>query len=426
MFEGAAMRFLIILMVLALVGPIDAAAQAPATLLRPARVFDGVDPRPHEGWAVLVRGDRIEAAGADVAAPPDARVIELPGMTLMPGLIEGHSHLFLHPYDETSWDDQVLREPLALRTARAVAQARATLMAGFTTVRDLGTEGAGYADVGLRDAIERGIVPGPRMLVATRALVATGSYGPRTADAEAPLLGAEEADGPSLVAATRRQIGGGADVVKFYADYRWRPGEESRPTFTVEEMRAATEVAHAAGRTVAAHASSPEGMRRAILAGVDTIEHGNAGTPETFRLMREHGTALCPTLAATDAIARYRGWTGTGTEPDAVREKRTSFAAALAAGVTLCMGGDAGVYAHGDNAREMELMVDYGMRPADVLVAATSGNARAFGIGDRIGAIRPGMVADLVAVEGDPTREIAAVREVRMVMKDGVLVRLPD
>jgi imidazolonepropionase-like amidohydrolase len=416
------MRFLLILLLLLITAP--AAAQDGFILLRPARVFDGVEPRPHEGWSVLVRGGRIEAAGPALSVPPGARVIELPGMTLMPGLIEGHSHLFLHPYNETSWDDQVLGEPLALRIARAVAHARATLMAGFTTVRDLGTEGAGYADVGLRDAIAQGIVPGPRLLVATRALVATGSYGPKTTDPEAPLLGAEEADGDDLIRAVRRQIGAGADVVKFYGDYRWRPGEQSRATFGLDELRAAVAAAHDAGRTVAVHASTPEAMRRAILAGADTIEHGNAGTPEIFRLMREHGTALCPTLAATDAISRYRGWNGTASEPDAVREKRASFAAALAAGVTICMGGDVGVYAHGDNAREMALMVEYGMRPADVLIAATSGNARIFGLGDR-GAVRPGLLADLVAVEGDPTRDIAAVRAVRLVMKGGTLHREP-
>ena len=417
------MRLLFALLMLVIAAP--ALAQEPAFLLRPARVFDGESRALHEGWQVLVRGDRIVAAGPDVAAPAEARVIDLPGMTLMPGLIEGHSHLFLHPYNETSWDDQVLREPLALRTARAVAHARATLMAGFTTVRDLGTEGAGYADVGLRDAIAQGIVPGPRMLVATRALVATGSYGPRTPDPEAPLLGAEEADGPDLVAAVRRQIGGGADVIKFYADYRWRPGEPSRATFTMEEMRAATEVAHAAGRTVAAHASTPEGMRRAILAGVDTIEHGNAGTAEIFRLMRERGTALCPTLAATEAIAHYGGWDGGGSEPQAVHDKRASFAAARAAGVTICMGGDVGVYAHGDNVREMELMHDYGMPMIELLVAATSGNARIFHLADRIGAVRPGLMADLVAVEGDPTGDIGALRHVRLVMKGGEIVRAP-
>ena len=416
------MRLLLTLLLLLIAAP--AAAQDQAVLLRPERVFDGVDPRPHQGWSVLVRGGRIEAAGPDVAAPPGARLIDLPGMTLMPGMIEGHSHLFLHPYNETSWDDQVLREPLALRTARAVAHARATLMAGFTTVRDLGTEGAGYADVGLRDAIAQGIVPGPRMLVATRALVATGSYGPRTSDPEAPLLGAEEADGAGLVAATRRQIGGGADVVKFYADYRWRPGEPSRPTFTMEEMRAATEAAHAAGRTVAAHAATPDGIRNAVLAGVDTIEHGYEATPEVLRLMRERGVALCPTLAATDATSRYRGWNGAAPEPEAVRNSRAAFTAALTAGVTMCMGGDVGVYAHGDNAREMELMVAYGMRPADVLIAATSGNARIFRLADR-GAVRPGLLADLVAVEGDPTAEISSVRAVRLVMKGGELFRQP-
>ncbi len=411
-----------ILFILALLTASPAVAQD--ILLRPDRVFDGTSGTAHSGWSVLVRGERIVAAGPNVTAPAGARVVRLPGMTVMPGMIDGHAHLFLHPYNETSWDDQVLKESLALRTARAVANARATLMAGFTTIRDLGTEGAGFADVGLKQAIEQGVVPGPRLLIATRALVATGSYGPKTTDPLAPLLGAEEADGAQLVMATRRQMGAGADVIKFYADYRWGPGEPSRPTFTMEEMRAATEAAHTAGRTVAAHASTPEAMRNAVLAGVDTIEHGNAGTDETFALMRERGTAFCPTLAASDAVARYRGWNGAGPEPAGVREKRQGFAAALAAGVTMCMGGDVGVFPHGDNAREMELMVAYGMPVADVLIAATSGNARIFKLADR-GAVAPGLLADLIAVEGDPTRDVAAVRRVRMVMKGGTIVRAP-
>lgn len=416
----------LLLLVLAAPAPLAAEGQAPdaPVLLRPARVFDGVDPAPHTDWSVLVQGDHIVAAGADVRAPANARVIDLPGMTLMPGMIEGHSHIFLHPYNEASWDDQVLREPLAMRIARATVAARATLMAGFTTERDLGTEGAGYADVGLRDAIDRGIIAGPRMLVATRAIVATGAYGPKLADPSLAALGAEESDGPNLVTTVRHQIGAGADVVKFYTDYHWRPGEPSRPTFLEEELAPAIAAAHSAGRITAAHAGTAEGMRRAILAGIDTIEHGDAGTPEVFRLMREHHVGYCPTLAATDAIARYRGWNGEAPEPEMVRRKRESFAAALAAGVRMCVGGDVGVFPHGENAREMELMAAWGMRAADVLIAATSGNAGIFHLEDR-GAVRAGLLADLIAVEGDPTADIHAVRQVRLVMKGGTIYRQP-
>ncbi|OYY91394.1 MAG: amidohydrolase [Sphingomonas sp. 28-66-16] len=397
---------------------------AAAMLIVPDGVFDGRDGQVHRGWRVLVRGSRIEAVGPDLTAAADVQTVALPGTTLMPGMIDAHVHLFLHPYNETSWNDQVLKEPLALRTARAVVSARATLMAGFTTVRDLGTEGAGDADVGLKAAIDQGIVPGPRMLVATRALVASGSYGPKGFDPGFVVpQGAEEADGTDLVAAARRQIGRGADVVKLYADYRWGAGEPSRPTFSIEEMRAVVEAAHSAGRKVAAHASTPEGMRRATLAGVDSIEHGNDGTAEIFALMKAHGTALCPTLAAGDAIERYRGWNGDKPEPGSIIAKRASFAAALKSGVALCVGGDTGVFSHGTNAREIVLMAGWGMKPADVLRAATAGNAAILGIGDRLGAIAPGMLADLVAVRGDPVADIAAVEAVVWVAKGGVVVR---
>ncbi|HEX7119303.1 MAG TPA: amidohydrolase family protein [Longimicrobiales bacterium] len=409
--------------------PARAQAQS-AHLLRPARVYDGVADRPHEGWVVLVRGERIEAAGPadEVKAPRDAVVVELPGMTLLPGLIEGHSHLLLYPYDRTVWDDQVLREPQALRVARATVHARNTLLAGFTTVRDLGTEGAGYADVGLKQAIERGIIPGPRMLVATRAIVATGSYGPKgfAPNVDVP-LGAEVADGyDGLIRVVRDQIGKGADWIKVYADYRWGPNGEARPAFTLDELRTIVDVAASSGRPVAAHASTAEGMRRAALAGVTTIEHGDGGTPEVFRLMAERGVALCPTIAAGDAILQYSGWRkGVDPEPARVQAKRRSVRAAIEAGVPICNGSDVGVFAHGDNVRELELLVDYGLPPARALAAATSGNARIFGLDDR-GRIAPGLLADLIAVEGDPTERITALRRVRFVMKGGVIYRAPE
>jgi imidazolonepropionase-like amidohydrolase len=412
------------LALLAAILGVDAAAAESADtsiLLRPARVFDGTT--LHEGWRVLVKGDRIVAAGADVTAPAGTREVELANQTLLPGLIEGHSHLFLHPYNERSWDDQVLHESVALRTARAVTFARATLMAGFTTVRDLGTEGAAFADVGLKQAIDEGIVPGPRMLVATRAIVATGAYGPKGFEpgVEVP-QGAEEASGEEVVRAVRRQIAAGADVIKLYADYRWRPGEEGRPTLSAAELRAATEAAHDAGRTVAIHASTPEGMRRAVAAGVETIEHGYGGTKEVFALMKERGVALCPTLAASDAVARYQGWDGRDPAPKAVALARSSFSAARAARVTICAGGDVGVFAHGDNVRELELMQAAGMPAREVLSAATSINAKIFRIDDKVGSVRTGLLADLIAVEGNPADDIRVLRQVRFVMKGGAIV----
>ena len=326
------MRWLMMMaaLMLGLVAAVPAAEPA-SLLLKPAGVFDGVDGKVHPGWQVLVTGNRIVAVGPDLPAPTGTMPIDLPGTTLMPGMIEAHGHLFLHPYNETSWDDQVLHEPLALRTARAVANAKATLLAGFTSERDLGTEGAGFADVGLKAAIDQGIVPGPRLSVATRAIVALGAYGPKGfAPGVAIPQGAEEVLGvDQIVAAARRQIAGGADWVKLYADYRWRPGEDSRATLSVEEMKAAVAAAHDAGRPVAVHAATAEGMRRAIAAGVDTIEHGYGGTPEIFAAMAAKRIALCSTLAASDATSRYRGWNGSEPAPPAVQTNRASFRMAM-------------------------------------------------------------------------------------------------
>lgn len=412
---------------LLLLTPSAAPAQASTEpiLLRPDAVFDGTS--RHVGWAVLVRGSRIEAAGpaARVPLPENVLRIDLPGLTLMPGMIEGHTHLFLHPYNETSWDDQVLREPESYRVARATVHARATLMAGFTTARDLGTEGAGYADAGLKRAIEEGIILGPRLVISSRAIVATGSYGPRgLIDSVPAILGAEAADGAELERVVRSQIGHGADVVKVYADYRWGPQGAARPTFSIEELARIVETAKSAGRPVVAHASTEEGMRRAVMAGVETIEHGDGGTPAVFRLMAQRRVALCPTIAAGDAISRYQGWVpGQGPEPARITTKKASIRAAIAARVTFCAGGDAGVFSHGENVRELELMVAYGVPALTVLRAVTSVNAQLFHLEDRVGKVAPGLLADLIAVEGDPISDIRALRQVRFVMQGGVIVR---
>jgi imidazolonepropionase-like amidohydrolase len=400
-----------------------------AVVLLPDAVWTGTSDVPERGWVVVVRGNRIEAAGpaAGVTVPADAERVALPGTTLIPGLIEGHSHLFLHPYNEALWDDQVLKEPLTYRMAAAVAHAAATLRAGITTTRDLGTEGALDADVQLKRSIARGLVPGPRIIATTRAIVATGAYGPRRFSyAFDPPQGAEEASGADEIArVVRSQIGHGADWIKVYADYSVGPNGQEMATFTQDELRVLVETARGFGRPVVAHSSTPEGMRRATLAGVETVEHGDSGTPEIFRLMKQRGVTLCPTIAAGEAYAQYfQGWKkGQGEEPASVKEKKGSFRDALAAGVNICFGGDVGVFPHGENVRELELMVEYGMTPLAALRAATTGNAKTFHLDDRLGRIAPGMLADLVAVEGDPTKDVGALRRVQAVYKDGVRAR---
>jgi imidazolonepropionase-like amidohydrolase len=393
--------------------------------LKPARVWDGSALEAHNDWIVVVRGELIETVGpsTEVKIPDDARIIELPGATLLPGLIDAHTHVLLHPYDEAVWDDQVLKESLALRVCRGTNHLRQILASGFTTIRDLGTEGAGYADVGLKQAVAQRIVPGPRMIVVTRAIVATGSYAPKGFAPELHIpQGAEEADGvDSLIRVVRDQIGRGADWIKVYADTAMGGGGV-RPSFSQEELSRIVDTARSLGVSVSAHATSKEGMRRAALAGVATIEHGDGGDTEVFKLMADRGVALCPTLTAFEASARYRGYRpGTDPEPPRLRRAQVTFKQALAAGVTIANGSDMGVFTHGNGARELELLVEYGMKPADALRAATSIAATTLRLDDQLGVVKSGFRADLVAVEGDPTRDIKSLRRVKLVMKGGIL-----
>ncbi len=393
-------------------------------VLTGARLLDPSGQRLLDPRDVLLRDGKIVAIGRTENAHPDAVRVDLSGLTLLPGLIDLHSHLLLHPYNEATWNDQVLKESVGLRTIRAVTAAAATLEAGFTTIRDLGTEGAGFADLALRDAIASRMIPGPRIFAATRAIVATGCYGPSGFDPRWSMpKGAQVADGVDGVRrATREQIAAGADWIKVYADYRRRSDGKSYPTFSQDELDAVVDEARSVGLPVAAHAVTDEAIRRAVRAGVKTIEHGSEASAEVFALMRDGGVVLCPTLAAGDAIARYAGWKVGTPDPPRVVKSKAMFRRALASGVTIACGSDVGVFTHGENHRELKLMVAYGMSPAKVVQAATATAAGVLSRGDDLGRLETGYVADLIAVSGNPLADIAVLRNPVVVIQDGRIV----
>ena len=395
-------------------------------LLTGADIIDSNNKNLLHGHDLLIVDTRIEKIAPSHTFRPrvDVKRIDLTGLTLVPGLIDLHSHLLLHPYDEASWNDQVLKESLELRTIRAVTAARATIEAGFTTLRDLGTEGAGYADVAIRDAIQLGIIPGPRIFAVTRALVATGCYGPSGFDPRWNLpVGAQVADGVTGVRkATREQIAAGADWIKVYADYRRRPGDSETPTFSQEELNAIVDEARSAGLPVAAHANIDEAIRRAVLAGVATIEHGSDASEEILHLMRERGVVLCPTLAASEAMARYAGWTSGKPDHPRIVSARALIARALKSGVVIACGSDAGVFSHGDNVRELELMVEFGMSVQQALRSATSTAAMVLGPSHKIGRLAEGYLADIIAVGGNPLKHISVLRNPVLVIREGVII----
>jgi len=407
-----------------------AATSTSVTVIKAGTVIDGRSDAPRQNQVIVIRGNKIEsisdAAGARV--PSGATVIDLSRATVLPGLIDTHTHIFLQGEDpaEGGYDINILKYPLAYRAARATVSARRALEQGFTTLRDLETEGAGFGDIGIRDAINDGSIPGPRMFVVTKAISTTGGY---PLEGYAPELtmpkGAQLIDGPvEARKAAREQLDAGADWIKVYMTHRSWVGKNgeliSQPTLTVEELKAITDEVHGWGKKVACHAYSGIGLHRALDGGCDSIEHGLDLDDAAIHQMKAQGTWYVPTLSVY-----YLDW-GPGNTPDGQRDRlraavhEPSFKKAMAAGLKIAFGTDmGGIPWTQPIAQEFGRMVEFGMSPMEAIKCATSHAAELLDMQGQIGVLAPGAYADVVAVQGDPLRDVNLLKNVSFVMKDG-------
>jgi len=400
--------------------PVDA-AQAPPIVLRAARMLDVRTGEVTGNPVLVIEAERISAVGSGLPIPRDARVIDLGNATLLPGLIECHAHLMARLGPREPYYAQLVTRSQAMRALEGAASARETLEAGFTTVRDAGSEGAGYTDVALRDAINSGLVPGPRLFVSARAIAAVGQYFPFgvSPDLEGRLTGAQMISGAEEARrAVREQIGHGADFIKIYADWQY-------PTLTVDEMRVIVEESHKLHRTVAAHASTPEGIRNAVTAGVDAIEHGFQPDRETLQIMQQRGTFLVLTVGTMyPALEEAKSESQRASLEKQTEPIRRTIAAAKEIGVKIAGGLDAGrADLQGKNARQLVVLVKLGMTPLEALRTQTVDAAELLGWADRVGTLEPGRFADVIAVDGNPLADIGTLERVRFVMKGGAVVK---
>jgi imidazolonepropionase-like amidohydrolase len=402
----------------------------PVTVLRAARLIDGRGGAVISPAVVVVRGNKIESVGG--AAPAGAQVIDLGDVTLLPGLIDAHTHALLQgDITAEDYDKQLFHESLPYRALRATKALKIALDHGFTTIRDVETEGAMYTDVDLKRAVNNGVIAGPRMVVSTRAMSVTGGYGPSGYSPEVTYpRGVQIVDGvENARKAVREQIGNGADWIKVYADRSYFVAKDgslsSIPTFTLDEMKAIVDEAHRLRHKVAAHAMARPGIENALIAGVDSIEHGVAIPDDLVDMMVAKGTYLCPTLTVTEYVAPGRAAAGAPIWVKMLDYHRDSFRRAVRKGVKVALGTDAGGFAWDEinEAKEFDYMVRYGMTPMQSILAGTRVAAELLDMGDRIGTVEAGKLADLVAVPGDPLKDITAMERVSFVMKDGAVVR---